>query len=297
MSARIAIVVPTNRPERVDGFLHAWRGLILKNLATLYIVFDESPVRIGVFPFGKFKEFRTPDPEFMKLIHTETDAVRNIGFVEVIKDGAQIIVTLDDDVLPMDDRDAISEHVEALRGKHPTSWFNPYSNFMRGFPYCVREESQAAVSHGIWSGSLDFDSVAEISGCGVYEQFSYKGAIPKWAMIPLCGMNLAFTRAVAPHVYFAPMGGKTGFNRFADIWMGMNLKNRLDELNLAMVHGYSMVYHNRQSDKFDNLKAEAAGIREHELLNSGKLDKLNHKYWAMYESKRKQWAKKMKGLI
>jgi hypothetical protein len=265
---KIAIVVPTNRPESIQNFLRSWIPIATRHGAVFYIVKDGDTPFVSMFSSGGGAlGNRVPDKAFKGLIFTHTDSVRNAGFVEALKDGAEVIISLDDDVFPLERQgDPIEGHLLALSQKLPISWFNPCDNFMRGFPYWARTEAEVVVSSGVWFGDPDYDAVTRIAtgGKDLDESFPYRGAIPRGCLTPVCGMNLAFKRSVAPKVYFAPMGPRTPYNRFGDIWMGMRLKSWLDEQRLAMAHGYSSVLHRRQSCPFKSLAAEAAGIAEHE---------------------------------
>lgn len=301
---KMAIIVPTCRPQQIESFLLSWSSLARKHSAEIYVVHDEMSGLFRVvrhFDNGA-TEKRHLDACFKPLIFTQTDSVRNAGFVAAIEDGAEVIITLDDDVVPPLGGDPIMQHLLALQKRVPISWFQPTDNPMRGMPYGVRSEAQVRVSHGIWTVDPDFDSVTRISGRHWPEKFPYRGPIPKGCLTPLSGMNLAFHRSVAPLVYFAPMGPRTPFNRFGDIWMGVHLKRALDERNEAIYHGASSVEHHR-SDDFEALEQEAAGIKAHNDLHNPDqafaLEKaaIHSKYWGMYQAQRSKWEKLMKALI
>lgn len=292
---KIAIVVPTisrGEPKGL-GFYLSWARLFRNHDVVLFTVFDSiKPIIIRTYRDEDFEI--KPDVRFSGLVNHHNDGVRNYGFVEAVKSGAEIIITLDDDVFP-DNNDPIQEHLDALAGSYPTSWFNPFDGaYMRGFPYGVRTESRAVVSHGIWTGVQDFDAPTTLVRGTAPAKNMYRGAIPKGCLTPISGMNLAFRREVAHLVYFAPMAADTGFNRFSDIWMGIHLKRALDEKNLALVHGLSTVRHERQSNVFKNLASEAAGIRANEThWQSGWADE----YEKSYFKKRDQWEKLMKEIM
>jgi len=77
-------------------------------------------------------------------------------------------------------------------------------------------------------------------------------------------MNVAFTKEIAPALYFPPMGPSAPFDRFEDIWAGIVAKRVCDHLGLACTSGAPFVHHERASDPFKNLIAEASGVRENE---------------------------------
>ena len=86
-------------------------------------------------------------------------------------------------------------------------------------------------------------------------------------------------REALPYFYFAPMGPDTGvlgeprfdgmtlhtsrsqplLNRFADVWMGIFLKQSFDRLGWACYTGGSVVHHTRASDARVNFEQEKLG--------------------------------------
>lgn len=77
-------------------------------------------------------------------------------------------------------------------------------------------------------------------------------------------------REALPYFYFAPMGQDTkvaGLNRFADIYMGLFLKERFDQLGWACYTGGATVYHSRASDPRVNCEQERLGREWLEVMS------------------------------
>ncbi len=274
----IAVVVPTIREEQLKKFLEAWESLFKKHNVSLYIVKDgENPTVNGTTlesVMGKDKD----------LIYNFNDGVRNLGFYQAYKDGADIIISLDDDVLP--DGDTIQDHLDALSKKYPISWMNTvHEVFMRGFPYSLRDESECVLSHGAWKGVADFDASTQLV-IGTPEVTPRRMPIPKGVLFPMCIMNVAFKRELTPYFYQAPMYGN--INRFADIWSGIEVKKVIDARGWAAVTGYATVHHNRASDPFINLQKEARGVSMNEKYGEGD-------YFIEYEKLRTRWFNLLTG--
>lgn len=127
----------------------------------------------------------------------------------------------------------------------------------------------------------------------------YVGPVPKGVMFPLCGMNVMIRREALPYFYFAPMGRHSGvkcgrcdgdgkahgsdrpfewsgpgtypgpcpvcrgagspLHRFADIYMGLHLKQAFDRMGWACYTGASTVLHTRASDPHKNFEQEKLG--------------------------------------
>lgn len=303
----IAVVVPTIRPQSFAIFMSKWSKLFSKYRVAVFPVFDGEEVRYTSFREGKLEERIGVPEEYKDVIFNLNDGVRNLGFLEAIKYSfVDVILTLDDDVYPIEGTDPIKDHLDALYEswdidtqnktprKVPISWFTTASEYMRGFPYGVRNEAEVWVSHGVWEGVHDYDGPTQLVN-GNKKAVFYKGPIPKGALFPCCGMNLAFRVEATPYMYFAPMGKKLGVQRFADIWMGVRMKRQLDIIDKAVVSGYSTVWHSRASNVFNNLEQEAKGIKWNETwwdrFATSEEDTQHIGYFAMYAEKRQQWHK------
>ena len=292
---RIAVVVPTvpgSRDAVYQTFLAEWHKQFTTHKVELVTVFDGDEPRV-VHNKNSFSvddvmrlELRAGQFDYGDLIFNKNDGVRNLGFAYVARflPDVEVIITLDDDVLPYGY--TIADHLHTLARRVPTSWISTASRFMRGFPYGVRDEAQVVVSHGVWHGVKDYDAPTQLVQ-GNPDVTFFEGPIPRGTLAPICGMNLAFHVSVLKHVYFAPMGPKVGMDRFADIWMGIYLKRALDEAGLAIYSGGAAVEHERASNVFTNLQKEARGLALNETLWQG--DE-SDPYFAMYAEKRARWV-------
>jgi reversibly glycosylated polypeptide/UDP-arabinopyranose mutase len=270
----IAIIVPTIREEKFKEFMYAWQDLFLKHDIRLYVVNDgDKPTVNGM----SVKEVMG---EYSDLIYNHNDGVRNLGFALAYKDGADIFITLDDDTKPVGD--TIQDHLDALNSRHPLGWMNTTNeDYMRGFPYGIREEAECVLSHGVWKGVADFDASTQLVK-GITEQTFRRMVIPKGVLFPMCIMNVAVKRCLIPYFYQAPMF--KDINRFADIWCGIEAKKKIDEIGWCAYTGRAEVLHERASDPFVNLIKEAKGIRMNE--NYG-----DDEYFKLYKKQRDRWFK------
>lgn len=268
----IAVIVPTIREEKLKEFLNAWQPLFDKHKVNLYVVRDgENPTCNG-------QSIKDIMGEYEDLIYNFNDGVRNLGFAKAWKDGNDIFISLDDDVLP--NGDTIQDHLDVLNTRQPISYINSTDDiYMRGFPYWARTEAEVVFSHGLWHGVYDFDASTQLV-LGTPQPKHRKMPIPKGALMPVCVMNVAFKRQVLPYYYQAPM--YKDINRFADIWSGWEVKKWIDKNNLCMVNGYATVNHNRASNPFVNLVKEAKGVGINE-------DFENSEYYKFYQDKLTKW--------
>lgn len=287
----IAIVIPSIRPESWKIFNEGWKDLIEKHKATLITVWDgENPILNHDGREFTVESIMGNDSD---LIYNFNDGVRNLGFAYVAKylPQADYIITLDDDTLPYND--TIQDHLDALNSKVPVSWLSTASEFMRGFPYGIREEAEVVLSHGVWHGVADWDAATQLI-LGNRPVDFYKGPIPKGIFYPMCIMNVGFKRKLLPYFYQAPMGKKVGLDRFADIWSGIESKKVIDSKGWAVYSGKAAVRHERASNVFTNLKKEARGLEFNEDFWQKEID---DDYFKMYAKNRKRWEKFIKQYV
>lgn len=287
----IAVVVPSHRQELTDGFLAAWKPLFEKHNVEFILVDDSGDApkiqhddgllatNINLFPISD-------------LISNKCAGVRQLGFQYISQylSNIEYIITLDTDVSPIGD--PIQDHIDALNMRVPISWISTASDYMRGFPYAVREEAPVMLSHGVWEGNYDWDAPSQLLKKNKKVDF-YKGSIPKGVFFPMCGMNLAFKREALPYVYFAPVGQYKGAERFDDIWAGLEIVKDFALINWGIVTGYAKVQHLRASNVFASLEKEAVGIRKNEEYWQG----IHDDWYKEFINKRFKWLELTKNAV
>lgn len=276
---KIAVVVPTVRPELFKKFKEVWKPLFDKHNCQLVTVID------GKTPTVNDHTAKEIMGKYSSALSNFNAGIRNLGFAFVARDmkDAEIIITLDDDVIPVGD--SIQDHLDALGRRVPINWMSTASEYTRGFPYGVRNEAEVVLSHGVWQGVPDWDAPTQLVKGNQLITF-YQGPVPKGIFFPMCSMNLAFKRKLLPHIYHAPW--VLGINRFDDVFAGIEVKREIDKNGWAAVSGYATVYHDRASNVFNNLKNEAPGIELNETFWQGNE---NHPYFKIYRQKLKTWQK------
>lgn len=281
----IVVVVPSIREESLKEFKEAWQPLFRKHYITLIVVKDGEDPRVE-WEDDYFNLSDLPS-EVSDLIFNKNDGVRNLGFyaTALYMRSTDYVITLDDDVKPIGD--PIQDHIDILKQSAPiTGCLNTIQDgYPRGFPYGIRDEAPVMVSHGLWTKNPDWDAPTQLVLGNRDSKFN-KFIVPKGDRIAFCGMNVGFRREMLPYMYYAPMGYKVGLDRYADIWMGLEVKKVCDAKNWAMATGYSVVEHTRASNVFKNLQKEAKGLEINEELWSG--DE-SDPYFKLYAEKRKAW--------
>ena len=311
----IAVIVPTIRPELFENeFLPKWQELFYTHGVELFVVNDGDDPMV-IYPTYKKREdlwrvMSTKNKEFQDVFYNRTDAIRNFGFITAYQySNPDIYISLDDDVSPLPGSDPIQEHIDAFRETYTLDWVNTHSYYrMRGLPYKLKEYCPL-LSHGVWRGVPDFDAITQLQYPNIRDLSFPLNSIPKNTFFPVCAMNMAFRKELLPWAYQAPMGirtlEETGrlYDRFADIWAGVTMKFAIDNLfdNACAVTGYSVIYHERASDVFVNLRKEAAGMELNEKIHThinylnGEIyfhytaNESDQKYLTNYQKRLKEW--------
>lgn len=236
----------------------------------LYVCWDmeERPERTA-YPFKEFGEFTWREiPEF---IPRQTDMIRSWGFYKAWEEECDVIVSLDDDVLPH--RDIFTAYEQYFARPQPLDTYlhvgalDSVEMEMRGYPYRGRRR-EVAVQYGGWHGVPDLGAVEQLAFGTEEEEAFYPVVmpVPKGVAATCCAMNFAFKREYTPIMWqLALLKGR--YNRMGDIWSGLIQKHLLDlEDKVMLINGKASVLHQRASDPFQNLMREAPGLQANEGL-------------------------------
>ncbi|CAN6982043.1 hypothetical protein Bca4012_003909 [Brassica carinata] len=283
------IVIPTIR--NLD-FLEMWRPFFEKY--HLIIVQDGDPSRTINIPKGFDYELynrndinRILGPK-SSCISFKDSACRCFGYMVSKK---KYIYTIDDDCFVAKDPsgkeiNALEQHIKNLLTPSTPDFFNtlydPYgdgADFVRGYPFSMREGAITAVSHGLWLNIPDYDAPTQL--VKPLERNSRKFylplkslnnevvllyvdavmTIPKGTLFPMCGMNLAFDRElIGPAMYFGLMGDGQPIGRYDDMWAGWCVKVICDHMGWGVKTGLPYIWHSKASNPFVNLRKEYNGI-------------------------------------
>jgi reversibly glycosylated polypeptide/UDP-arabinopyranose mutase len=250
---RLAIVVPSNRPESLARWRQEWAPYLGPEL----IVVEDAPAT-----WQAIRDELGPDAW---IIPRQTDCVRMWGYLQALDAGADLIVTMDDDCWPEYPLDAFREHLRALTT--PTDapgWGRMLDDVRtRGIP----EGPCPVINHGLWTNEPDLDGDTQLAGPPLPEPTAYplERMLKVGTFYPISGMNLAWQAAWTPLMYFGLMGhhietgAHWGVDRFGDIWAGVAAKRAADHLGATIRSGTPFVHHARASDPVVNQRREVAG--------------------------------------
>jgi reversibly glycosylated polypeptide/UDP-arabinopyranose mutase len=185
------------------------------------------------------------------------------------------IFTIDDDCWVAKDPsgheiNALEQHITNLLSPSTPFFFNtlydpyrPGADFVRGYPFSLREGVPTAISHGLWLNVPDYDAPTQLVKPAEKNTRFVDAVmtIPKGTLFPMCGMNLAFDREmIGAAMYFGLMGDGQPIGRYDDMWAGWCCKVICDHLGMGVKTGLPYIHHSKASNPFVNLKKEYKGI-------------------------------------
>jgi hypothetical protein len=229
------VVVPWHNRTQLDAFIDAWA-----------IEWQDSRVL------------------FQQDANREGCAVtKNKGIARAIREGAEIVIVLDDDCFPEQDQTIdsfINAHIQSLQPQ-PVRMFRPVTSpVSRGTPYFNHAVTMpVAASMGFWSHIGDYDAPAQlVRGATQPMTFCQEAVFGQY--FPLCGMNLAFRVSEWPWCQFI------NIPRFDDIWQGFLWQKSAYARGMCFNLAGPIVKHSRQSNVWANLRDEAANLERNETI-------------------------------
>lgn len=225
-------------------------------------------------------------PKFGHFLPYDSVQRRNIGYLYAAEMGTDIIISIDDDNIPLPQYDYIGEHnivgqqIELRAVSSSTGWFNtcelldtePQRRFYhRGFPVSKRwlseelsyhtENKKVAVNIGLWFGDPDVDTVTRIEEpfhvIGIKERHSRLG-LARGTMSPFNSQNTAFSVELLPCLYLLTFESGTNLEilrgnnnfRYDDIWMSYFAKIIMDYMGDAVCVGPPYVEQQRNQHNY-----------------------------------------------
>lgn len=207
---------------------------------------------------------------------------RNIALLEAIKEGSDIIISVDDDNIPINKNyfndfvSVITNPYTGLKITSDTGWFN-VGDFMlpkiyhRGFPYPLRHKNtnyhiapitntKIGIAAGMWFGDPDIDAMDRITNRPVIYQCSellHNGIVlDNTHIAPIDSQNTAFITELAPLMMVL-----TGVGRYDDIWASYIAQRVMSTTNYHCHFGKPFVWQERNPHNlWNNLKDELFGM-------------------------------------
>ncbi|XP_020571797.1 probable UDP-arabinopyranose mutase 5 [Phalaenopsis equestris] len=273
----VDIVIAALRPD-LTAFFNGWRTIFSR----FHLIIIKDP--------DLEADLQIP-PGFDHHLYTKSDIERVIGSSPIKFSGhscryfgylvstKKYIISIDDDCLPLQDdsgnlTDAVAQHLTNLGTPATPSFFNtlydPFrqgADFVRGYPFSLRNGVQCVLSSGLWLNIADYD--APTRAVKPHEKNTrYVDAVitvPSRALMPVSGINIGFDRRVLGPVLVPALRlkgvGKQRWETMEDIWCGMCAKVVCDHLGLGVKTGLPYVWRNGSGNAWESLKREWEGVK------------------------------------
>jgi hypothetical protein len=240
--------------------------------------------------------FLRPFPELLRSIPLRSDGRRNVGYLQAFADRCDVVISVDDDNVPVDGASFLAEHANAgcdvalPTTQSENGWFNlgtllstkdaagtPLRIYPRGFPYGRRfsdgsgvsgpvERGRVGINAGMWSGDPDVDAATRLV-TGVVARPGEVSAVlfARGHRSPINSQNTALAWHAIPSYWFVAMGAVldgVAIGRFGDIFSGYFAQLCAEAVGHRVRAGGPWVHQDRNPhDLLSDLWCEMPGMR------------------------------------
>lgn len=223
-------------------------------------------------------------PELRRKLPDNSPGRRNVALMMAYEQGADVVITLDDDNLATD-YNAIGDHSivgqTSFQPLHASStgWLNVcnmlherdgHQFYHRGYPPSQRwkdgmskyyfAKKKVVVNAGLWTGNPDVDAVTrlehELHVAGFRPDGAKRIALDPGTWSPFNCQNTALAREVIPAYFLAPTIG-----RHDDIFAGYIINRIAEHFGDVITFGAPLAFHDRSPHNlWSDLDAERQGM-------------------------------------
>lgn len=271
MKAAIVVTSIHDCTDLLDGYLKNFSKF--GRDAVIYLIPDIKTPKFSV-PDSVYVPDSEQQVHFLESIGFDpadipwnSDNRRNVGYLMALADGAEMIVSIDDDNYCPENQDFIENHGHVFADSklcvsRKSGWYNnlmlyPRSDiFPRGFPYYAKspfEQSDLKVevhpiriNAGMWIGDPDLDALTWLHTASFSPQTCAGSIIlssDTWC--PINSQNTAVHRDLMPAYYFIRMVPPS--DRFGDIFQGYFALKVAKHMGWTARFGSPVVLHKRNS--------------------------------------------------
>lgn len=237
----------------------------------------------------KQKKWLKRFPDLDKIVPYNSDNRRNIGYLLAKERGAEIIISIDDDNWPQDNKDYLLGHkIIGTKQNLPTvssknNWYNICRHletepkriiYPRGFPYSKRKkdtadfsisEGRIVMNAGLWLQDPDVDAVTNLNEpikVVSVDEKQYLLSIGTFS--PINTQNTALHIDALPCYWYVRMGeiiqGRK-IDRYGDIWSGFFAQKVIHHIGDRISFGPSVAIHRRNlHNLLKDLQEEMGGM-------------------------------------
>jgi len=269
---KAAVVVTTIHDCSVllDGYLRNFAKFGRE--ATIFLIPDRKTPAFNIpkgvlcpelttqFDFLNDSGFRSHD------IPENSDNRRNVGYLMALADGAEMVVSIDDDNYCSENEDYLQAHEygfsRSMGYEKEGHWYNnlalldaPPYQYPRGFPFFARgttrsrklplTESTVRINAGMWIGDPDLDAMSWLHLPFQAIRCSSELVLGPETWCPINSQNTAVHRDLMGAYYFVRMTSM--MDRFGDIFQGYFALKVAKHMGWTARFGSPVVTHRRNS--------------------------------------------------
>ena len=271
---QVDIVIPATRDL---DFLEYWKTFFYR--FHFIIIQDGDPKKVLKIPtWVDYELFNRDDIERILgktrswIISSQDASIRSFGFLVSRR---TFVYTMDEECLPAEDTnhekvDAIFKHIQNLVTNSTPYFFNtlydPYqtgSDFVRGYPFNLRQGVSTVVSHGLWLNAPDYDAPTQLLKIDERNTrfVDITQTVPAGILYSMGSMNVAFNRRLIGAAFMQGLMGKgMPWARYGDMFAGWASKVIADHLKLGVKTGSPYVTLDKASNPFTDLEKEYMGL-------------------------------------
>lgn len=283
VNKKFSIVTTTiNNPTLLDDYAKDCESSNYRNISFV-VVGDKKTDRDAEgfvkslskkYPF-EFKYFNPDDqdlflkdyPKLLKFLPWNCVQRRNVGMLYAYDQGADVIITIDDDNFLaepgyIEGHKNVGSNDKIPMLKTPSSWINicdyledknKREFFARGYPISERKDSRVikeenikekkiVVNGGLWLGDPDIDAITRLTNPIDVTKYIRNDnfALDNDMWCPFNSQNTAIAREAIPSYFLSPHIG-----RFDDIWGSYFLKRVADHFDHVVSFGFPLVKQER----------------------------------------------------
>ncbi|XP_073017495.1 probable UDP-arabinopyranose mutase 5 isoform X2 [Primulina eburnea] len=275
----VDIVVGALQPD-LTSFMEEWRPIFSR--FHLIIVKDPELKEDLKIPDGFNMDLYTK-PDIDRVVGSSSSAISFSGYscryFGYLMSRKSYVICIDDDCIPARDSngyiiDAVSQHITNLAAPATPFFFNtlydPFregTDFVRGYPFSLRNGVDCGLSCGLWLNLADYDAPTQVLKPDL-RNMRYVDAVltvPSRTMMPVSGINIGINSqllgpAMLPAFRLAKEG-KLRWETVEDLWSGMCVKLVCDHLRLGVKSGLPYVWRKERGDAIESLRKEWDGVR------------------------------------
>ncbi len=252
------------------------------------LTYEKENVDIRFLSIGWQHDYLQKFDGIDEMIPENSDNRRNVAYLLALEEGAEIVISVDDDNYPAKQFDFVGEHSvvgsisNSAEASGHNNWFNLLSLlnltvecYPRGFPYKYRNDqcglltnqvaNEIAINVGLWIGDPDVDAIARLALDPKSKNWPGQNVLLNEASFsPINTQNTAVSREAMTAYYYVRMGatikGMT-LDRFGDILSGYFAQLCVKATGKGIRIGSPLTEHRRNlHNNFVDLHHELAGI-------------------------------------